>query len=113
MMIPGVAIRTSSGWPPSSFLSYSLTGLSPPWITAGDSSAALTRAGATAWTTSARQGNAGSDRRVVRDAAGAGAGIAATFNTPFGGVLFALEILVPEVSNRTLLPVVVAIGARH
>ena len=71
----------------------------------------MTRAGATAWTTSARQGNAGSDRRVVRDAAGAGAGIAATFNTPLGGVLFALEILLPEVSNRTHLPVVVATGA--
>jgi CIC family chloride channel protein len=44
-------------------------------------------------------------------AAGAGAGIAATFNTPLGGVLFAIEILLPEVSNRTFLPVVVATGA--
>src|SRR5262249_54949510 len=35
----------------------------------------------------------------------------ATFNTPLGGVLFALEILLPEVSNRTFLPVVVATGA--
>src|SRR6202012_976350 len=43
--------------------------------------------------------------------AGAGAGIAATFNTPLGGVLFAIEILLPEVSNRTFLPVVVAPGA--
>ncbi len=44
-------------------------------------------------------------------AAGAGAGIAATFNTPLGGVLFATEILLPEVSNRTFLPVVLATGA--
>ncbi|MYZ50174.1 CBS domain-containing protein [Rhizobiales bacterium L72] len=41
-------------------------------------------------------------------AAGAGAGIAATFNTPLGGVLFAVELLLPEVSGRTFLPVVVA-----
>ena len=50
-------------------------------------------------------------QKVTLIAAGAGAGIAATFNTPLGGVLFALEILLPEVSNRTFLPVVVATGA--
>jgi chloride channel protein, CIC family len=41
-------------------------------------------------------------------AAGAGGGIAATFNTPVGGVLFAVEILMHEVSARTLVPVVTA-----
>jgi chloride channel protein, CIC family len=50
-------------------------------------------------------------QRITLISAGAGAGIAATFNTPLGGVLFALEILLPEVSNRTFLPVVVATGA--
>ena len=50
-------------------------------------------------------------QKVTLLSAGAGAGIAATFNTPLGGVLFALEILLPEVSNRTFLPVVVATGA--
>src|SRR5580704_8351113 len=50
-------------------------------------------------------------QKITLLAAGAGAGIAATFNTPLGGVLFALEILLPEVSNRTFLPVVVATGA--
>ncbi len=41
-------------------------------------------------------------------AAGGGAGIAATFNTPIGGVLFAVEILMHEVSVRTLVPVALA-----
>jgi CIC family chloride channel protein len=44
-------------------------------------------------------------------AAGAGAGIAATFNTPLGGVMFAIELMLPEVSSRTFLPVVIATGA--
>jgi CIC family chloride channel protein len=50
-------------------------------------------------------------QKITLVAAGAGAGIAATFNTPLGGVLFALEILLPEVSNRTFLPVVLSTGA--
>ncbi len=41
-------------------------------------------------------------------AAGGGAGIAATFNTPIGGVLFAVEVLMHEVSVRTLVPVAIA-----
>jgi chloride channel protein, CIC family len=47
-------------------------------------------------------------QKITLLSAGAGAGIAATFNTPLGGVLFAVELLLPEVSNRTFLPVVVA-----
>jgi CIC family chloride channel protein len=43
-------------------------------------------------------------------AAGAGAGIAATFNTPIGGVMFAVELMMPEVSVRTFLPVALATG---
>ncbi len=41
-------------------------------------------------------------------AAGAGAGIAATFNTPLGGVMFAIELMLPEVSTRTFVPVVIS-----
>jgi CIC family chloride channel protein len=47
-------------------------------------------------------------QKVTLIAAGAGGGIAATFNTPIGGVLFALEIVMPELSARTLVPVVTA-----
>jgi chloride channel protein, CIC family len=47
-------------------------------------------------------------QRITLIAAGAGAGIAATFNTPIGGVLFAIELMLPEVSVNTFLPVAVA-----
>ena len=40
--------------------------------------------------------------------AGTGGGIAATFNTPIGGILFALEIMLHEVSVRTLVPVAIS-----
>ncbi len=48
--------------------------------------------------------------RIILVAAGAGAGIAATFNTPIGGVMFAIELMMPEVSARTFLPVAIATG---
>jgi chloride channel protein, CIC family len=47
-------------------------------------------------------------QRITLIAAGAGGGIAATFNTPVGGVLFAVEIILHEVSARTLVPVFTA-----
>jgi CIC family chloride channel protein len=50
-------------------------------------------------------------QRITLVAAGAGAGIAATFNTPIGGVLFATELLLPEVSVNTFLPVALATGS--
>lgn len=49
-------------------------------------------------------------QRIILVAAGAGAGIAATFNTPIGGVMFAIELMLPEVSVRTFLPVAIATG---
>ena len=50
-------------------------------------------------------------QRITLVAAGAGAGIAATFNTPIGGVMFAIELMLPEVSVDTFLPVAIATGA--
>src|SRR5580704_4887288 len=50
-------------------------------------------------------------QRVALVAAGAGAGIASTFNTPIGGVMFAIELMMPEVSVDTFLPVAIATGA--
>jgi CIC family chloride channel protein len=45
---------------------------------------------------------------ITMIAAGAGGGIAATFNTPVGGVLFAIEIVLHELSSRTLVPVAIS-----
>lgn len=42
-------------------------------------------------------------QRITLVAAGAGAGIAATFNSPIGGVMFAIELMMPELSARTFL----------
>ncbi len=50
-------------------------------------------------------------QRITLVAAGAGAGIAATFNTPIGGVMFAVELLLPEIGVDSFLPVAIATGA--
>ncbi|GEO83017.1 chloride channel protein [Pararhodospirillum oryzae] len=50
-------------------------------------------------------------QRIALLSAGAGAGIAATFNTPLGAVMFAVELMMPEISVATFIPVVIATGA--
>lgn len=47
-------------------------------------------------------------QRVVLMAAGAGAGIAATFNAPLGGVLFAVELLLVSINASSILLVTIA-----
>ncbi len=46
-------------------------------------------------------------QRIILIAAGTGAGIGATFNTPIGGVLFAVELMLHEVSVKTIVPVAI------
>ena len=43
-------------------------------------------------------------QRITLVAAGAGSGIAATFNTPIGGVMFAVELMMPLMRSRSVTP---------
>ena len=43
-------------------------------------------------------------QRVTLIACGAAGGIAATFNTPIGGMVFAIELMLPAANSRTLMP---------
>ncbi len=47
-------------------------------------------------------------QRITLIAAGTGGGIAATFNTPIGGMLFAIEITLHEISVKTLVPIAIS-----
>lgn len=45
---------------------------------------------------------------IILVGAGAAGGIGATFNAPIGGIMFALELILPEYSIMTIMPLVVS-----
>lgn len=47
-------------------------------------------------------------QRFILIAAGAGGGIAATFNAPLGGLAFAMELILVTINARSVLPVAIA-----
>jgi len=47
-------------------------------------------------------------QRIVLVSAGAGAGIAATFNAPMGGIFFAVELMLPAMTARSIFAVSLA-----
>ncbi|HYW03519.1 MAG TPA: chloride channel protein [Gammaproteobacteria bacterium] len=50
-------------------------------------------------------------QRITLVGCGAAGGLSATFNTPLAGLLFAIELIVPETSARTLIPIAIATGS--
>ena len=73
--------------------------------------AAIVQIGAAIASRTARFTNLAQWQRMTLVAAGGAAGLAAAFNAPLGSIVFAVELMMPEISPRTLLPVTMAAGA--
>ncbi len=73
--------------------------------------AAIVQIGAALASRLARFMNIAQWQRMTLVAAGAASGLAAAFNAPLGSIVFAVELMMPEISPRTLLPVTMAAGA--
>jgi chloride channel protein, CIC family len=73
--------------------------------------AAIVQIGAAIASRLARLVNLAQWQRMTLVAAGGAAGLAAAFNAPLGSIVFAVELMMPEISPRTLLPVTMAAGA--
>ena len=73
--------------------------------------AAIVQIGAALASRTARLLNLSQWQRMTLVAAGGAAGLAGAFNAPLGSIVFAIELMMPEISARTLLPVTIASGA--
>ncbi len=73
--------------------------------------AAIVQIGAAIASRAARFTNLAQWQRMTLVAAGGASGLAAAFNAPLGSIVFAVELMMPEISPRTLLPVTMAAGA--
>lgn len=73
--------------------------------------AAVVQIGAALASRAARLTHLAQWQRMTLVAAGAAAGLAAAFNAPLGSIVFAVELMLPEISPRTLLPVTMAAAA--
>ncbi len=68
----------------------------------------IVQIGSTAGSTIAQKLGLNAYQTKVLVACGAAGGIAATFNTPIAGVLFALELILREVRIKSLTPIVIS-----
>jgi CIC family chloride channel protein len=73
--------------------------------------AAIVQIGAAFASRISRIANIAQWQRMTLVAAGSAAGLAGAFNAPLGSIVFAVELMMPEISARTLLPVTIAAGA--
>ena len=73
--------------------------------------AAIVQIGAAIASRASRFTNLAQWQRMTLVAAGGAAGLAAAFNAPLGSIVFAVELMMPEISPRTLLPVTMAAAA--
>jgi len=106
--IEGLTIR--SGYLPTRavFFKYVATTLTLGVGGSGGREGPIAQIGATIGSSIARHTNLGEDQVRSLVAAGAGAGIAASFNAPIAGMLFAMEVILRTLSIRHLSAVVVA-----
>ena len=102
-------LRKNSNIPPRAILSHMLT--SGVTIGLGGSAgleAPIVVMGASIGSNIARELKLNYQSRTLLLACGAAAGISAIFNSPIAGVIFAFEVLLPEVTVSSFIPLLIA-----